>query len=171
MQHELATRGTGIGGDDRDLDAELVGGTGLAFANTLDLRGVEGIELPVALALALRAARESGLSKAALTASWPAIAVNIPDQPTQPGAQEAHFSMVAVELLGLGIASRHHRRLLGDAQIGLPESHRMTGQTIEPLDRCLQELRVGREGDVLGLSAGSRPAAGRACRPGASSSG
>jgi hypothetical protein len=48
MQHELAARGTGIGGDDRDLDAELVGRTGLAFANALDLRGVEGIELPAA---------------------------------------------------------------------------------------------------------------------------
>ena len=49
--------------------------------------------------------------------------------------------MVTVELLGVGIASRHHRRLLGDAQIGLPQSHRMrTGQAIEPLDRCMQEL-------------------------------
>jgi hypothetical protein len=63
--------------------------------------------------------------------------------------------MVSVELLGVGIASRHHRRLLGDAQIGLPESHRMTtGQAIEPLDRCMQELGVGREGDVLGLHGG-----------------
>ena len=63
--------------------------------------------------------------------------------------------MVTVELLGVGIASRHHRRLLGDAQIGLPQSHRMTtGQAIEPLDRCMQELGVGREGDVLGLHRG-----------------
>jgi hypothetical protein len=55
LQHELAARGTGVGGDDRNLDAELVGRAGLAFANALDLRGVEGIELPAALALALRA--------------------------------------------------------------------------------------------------------------------
>jgi hypothetical protein len=76
MQHELATRGTGLGGDDRDLDAELVGRTGLAFANAFDLRGVEGIELPAALARRCERiweALESGLSKAASIGSWPAI--------------------------------------------------------------------------------------------------
>ena len=55
MQHELSARRAGIGGDDRDLDAELVGRAGLALADALDLRGVEGIELPTALALALGA--------------------------------------------------------------------------------------------------------------------
>jgi hypothetical protein len=59
VQHELAARGAGVGGDDRDLDAELVGRTGLALANALDLRVWE--------------ARESGLSKAASTGSWPAM--------------------------------------------------------------------------------------------------
>jgi hypothetical protein len=52
----------------------------------------------------------------------------------QPGAQEAHLSMVAVELLGVGIAPRHHRRLLGDADVGLPQSHAVAaGQVIEAL--------------------------------------
>src|SRR5580692_8584937 len=55
VQHELATWGARIGGYDRDLDAELVGRTGLAFADALDLGGMEGIELPAALALLLRA--------------------------------------------------------------------------------------------------------------------
>ena len=31
------------------------------------------------------------------------------------GAQEAHLPVVALELLGVGIAPRHHRRPLGDA--------------------------------------------------------
>ena len=63
--------------------------------------------------------------------------------------------MVAVELLGVGIAPRHHRRLLGEAQIGLPQPHAVVaGQAIEPLDRRVQQPGVGREGDVLGLHGG-----------------
>ena len=48
------------------------------------------------------------------------LAADVADQPAQAGAQEAHFSMMAVELLGVGITSRHHCRPFGDAQIGLP---------------------------------------------------
>ena len=69
------------------------------------------------------------------------LAADIADQPTQAGAQEAHLSMVAVELLGVCITSRHHRRLLGDAQIGLPQPRAMVAsQAIEPLDRRMQQL-------------------------------
>src|ERR1700686_2171681 len=53
VQHELTARRTSVGGDDRDLDAELVRRAGLALANTLGLGGMEGIELPAALALLL----------------------------------------------------------------------------------------------------------------------
>jgi hypothetical protein len=71
------------------------------------------------------------------------------------GAQETHLSMVAVELLGVGIAPRHHRRLLGDADVGLPQSHAVAaGQVIEARDRGMEKLGVGREGDVLGLNRG-----------------
>jgi hypothetical protein len=52
--HELAARGGGVGGDDRDLDAELIGRAGVALADAFDLWGMEGIELPAALALLLR---------------------------------------------------------------------------------------------------------------------
>jgi hypothetical protein len=63
--------------------------------------------------------------------------------------------MMAVELFGVGVAARHHRRALGDTQIGLPQPHRVVaGQAIEPLDRGMQELGVGREGDVLRLYGG-----------------
>ena len=48
------------------------------------------------------------------------LATGIADQAPQAGAQQAHFSMVAVELLGVGITPRHHRRPLGDADVGLP---------------------------------------------------
>lgn len=49
------------------------------------------------------------------------------------------------------LAARHHRRAPGDAQIRLPQPHAVgAGQAIEPLDRRMGELGVGREGDGLG---------------------
>jgi hypothetical protein len=63
--------------------------------------------------------------------------------------------MMALELLGMGVTPRHHRRALGDAQIGLPQPHPASiGQTIEPPDRGVHELGVGREGNGLGLHGG-----------------
>ena len=53
MQHELTARGAGAGGDDGDLDAELVGRAGLSLADALGLGGMEGIELPATLTLLL----------------------------------------------------------------------------------------------------------------------
>lgn len=63
---------------------------------------------------------------------------------------------MAVELLGVGIASRHHRRPLGgDADLGLPQAHPVTAsQAVQSLDRRVQQPGVGREGDVLGLNGG-----------------
>ena len=59
---------------------------------------------------------------------------------------------MAVELFGVGIAPRHHRRVLGDAQVGLPQPHAMLpGQAVDALNRRMQQLGIGREGDVLGL--------------------
>ena len=49
----MAAGGAGVGGDDGDLDAELVGRAGLAFADAFGLGSMEGIELPAALALPL----------------------------------------------------------------------------------------------------------------------
>jgi hypothetical protein len=61
--------------------------------------------------------------------------------------------MVALELLGMGIAGSHHGRTLGDTQIGLPQPHpAFAGQPVEPLDRRMQQLGVGREGDGLGCT-------------------
>ena len=55
MEHELAARRAGVGGGDRGFDAELVRCAGLALADAFDLVGMEGIELPAALALLLGA--------------------------------------------------------------------------------------------------------------------
>jgi len=55
MEHKLATWGAGVGGDDRDLDPELIGRAGLALADAFDLRRMEAIKLPTALPLPLGA--------------------------------------------------------------------------------------------------------------------
>jgi hypothetical protein len=61
--------------------------------------------------------------------------------------------MMALELLGVGIASGYHRCPFGEAQIRLPQAHTLrTSQAIKPLDRRMEELGVGREGDGLGLN-------------------
>jgi hypothetical protein len=83
------------------------------------------------------------------------LAADVTDQPAKPGAQDAQFSTVAVELFGMGVASRHHRRPLGDAHVGLPQPHPvLAGHAIEPPDRRVQQLGIGREADVLGLHRG-----------------
>ena len=83
------------------------------------------------------------------------LAANVADEAAEPRAQQAQLPMVTLELLGMGIASRHHRRVLSDAQIRLPQPYAtFIGQTIEPLDRGVQQFGVGREGDGLGLHGG-----------------
>jgi hypothetical protein len=83
------------------------------------------------------------------------LAADVADDTTKPAAQDAQFATVALELFGVGIAPRHHGGALGDAQIGLPQSHAvLSGQAIEPLDRRMQELGVGRERNGLGLHRG-----------------
>ena len=60
--------------------------------------------------------------------------------------------MMALELLGVGVAPRHHRRPLGDALVRLAQPHPMlAGKARQPSDRRIEELGVGREGDRLGL--------------------
>jgi hypothetical protein len=129
LQHELAARRAGIGGDDGDLHPEFVGLAGLALADAFDLGSMEGIQLPAALALLLRAdlggARErpgEGLLQRRLTGD---LAADVADDAAEPRAQEPQLLAMAVELLGVGVAPRHHRRLLGDAQVGLPQPHPM----------------------------------------------
>jgi hypothetical protein len=58
---------------------------------------------------------------------------------------------MALELLGVGITSRHHRGVLGDAPIGLPQRHAVLfGQAHQPFDRRTQEL--GRNVMFLGCT-------------------
>ena len=152
-------RGTAIGGDDGGLDPELIGRAGFAFADALGLWGMEGIQLPTALALLLGAdlagARERGFERGLDVLPAGDLTANVPDQSAEPGAQDAQLPSVAVELFGVGIAPRHHRRPLGDTDVGLPQPDPvLLRQAVEPLDRRVQQFGVGREGDVLGLHGG-----------------
>src|SRR5215831_10954393 len=100
VQHELATRRPGIGGDDGSLHTELVRRVGLALTDALHLWSVERIQFPTALALLLRAdligARE-----------WPGeyrlevrvacdLASDVANEPAEPGAQNAQLAAVPV---------------------------------------------------------------------------
>lgn len=51
MQHEQTAGSTAVVGDDGSFDTELVGRGGLALADALDLRGMEGMKLSAALTL------------------------------------------------------------------------------------------------------------------------
>src|SRR6202158_3833468 len=109
----MTARGAGVAGDDRDLDAELVRRAGLALADALGLRGMEGIELPSTLALLLGsdlggARQRQGKRRLDVRLAFD-LAADVTDQPAQPRAQDAQFSTVAVELFGVGITPRHHR--------------------------------------------------------------
>ena len=120
---------------------------------------MEGIELPSALALLLRSdlrsARERRFEGRLEFGTSFDLAADVADDPAEPAAQQAQLAMVALELLGMGIAGSHHGRALGDTQIGLPQPQpAFAGQPVEPLDRRMQQLGVGREGDGLGLHRG-----------------
>ena len=95
MQHERATGSRAIVGDDGGFDAELVGRAGLALADTLHLGGMEGIQLPAALALLLRADL-SGPAQGEckhLLQSWLTLdlAADVADDPAQAAAQDVQL--------------------------------------------------------------------------------
>ncbi len=109
---------------------------------------MEGIQLPAALALLLGAdlggARQRQGERHLDVGVAGDLAADVTDRPAQTRAQDAQFSPVAVELLGVGVASRHHRRAFGDAEVGLPQPHPMLiGQAVEAPDGGVQQLGVG----------------------------
>jgi hypothetical protein len=105
MQDELTAGGARIGGHDGDLDAELVGGAGLAFADALNLGNMEGIQLPAALALLLGAdlvgLRQRPFEHGLEVGSTCDLAPDVADEPAEPRPQDAPLPMVALELLGM----------------------------------------------------------------------
>src|SRR3974390_2055242 len=101
---------------------------------------MEGIELPSALPLLLRA-NLSGFHEWPLEGCFKLrlagdLATDVAYDPAKSGAQHAQLPAMAVELLCVGVASRHHRGLFGNAQIGLSQRQAMRpGQPVETLNR------------------------------------
>jgi len=57
-----------------------------------------------------------------------------------------NWRLMPVELLGVGVAPAIIAAPLGDAQIGLSQPYSVpAGEAIEPLDRGMQQLGVGRK--------------------------
>ena len=120
---------------------------------------MEGIQLPATLALLLApdligARQRHGKRRLdVLMAGY--LAADITDQPAQTRAQDAQFPTVAIELLGVGVAPRHHRRAFGDAQVGLPQPYPvLAGEAVRAPDGGVQQFGVGREADGLWLHGG-----------------
>ncbi len=78
---------------------------------------MEGIELPTALALLLRAdlsgARQRPSKYRLKLRLAGDLAVDVANEAAEPAAQEAQLPLVALELFGMGIAARHHGRVFG----------------------------------------------------------
>ena len=120
---------------------------------------MEGIKLPAALALLLRADLSGPAERKGerLLEDWLALdlASDVADDPAEPAAQDAQLPLVPLELFGMGIARSHHRCGLGDPSIGLPQRDPvLLRQAVQPLDRRMQQLGIGRKGDGLRLHRG-----------------
>lgn len=102
-------------------------------------RAVERPAPHVAAAMAATGARERP-GKCLLQCD---LAAYIADDATEPRAQDAQLPAMAVELFGVGVAPRHHRRMFGDAQVGLPQPQPMLpDHAVEPPDRRVQQFGV-----------------------------
>jgi hypothetical protein len=120
---------------------------------------MEGIKLPAALALLLRAdlrgpAKREGecLLQCRLALD---LAADVADDAAEPAAQNAQLPLMPAELFGMGVAARHHRGGLGHTRIGLPQPDGVPSrQAVEPLDSRMKQLGIGRKGDGLRLHRG-----------------
>lgn len=120
---------------------------------------MKGIEFPAALALLLGAdlcgtAERKG---ECLLEGWLALdlAADVANDPAQPAAQGTQLPLLPLKLLGMGIAARHHRGGLGHTTIGLPQPDAVPSRkAVQPLDRRMQQLGIGRKGDGLRLHRG-----------------
>src|SRR5215207_3062727 len=93
-QHELATRSSGIGGDNGSFHTELVRRASLVPADALHLWGVEGIQLPATLTLLLRADLVGARQRPGKCRLERRVACDpapdVADDPAEPDAQNAH---------------------------------------------------------------------------------
>ena len=145
MKDELSAFAAFVGGRDRHFTAKLVRLVRLSLPDALGLRCMPGIKLPAALTRFLTSdlagfQQGHGEDRKQVFAITN-LALDVTDQPAEPRTQELQLAVLAFELFCMGIPSRHHRRMLGDADIGLPQIDTMVlGQFAELFDGLEQEL-------------------------------
>ena len=102
MQHELPALGRGDRRDNRDLAAELVGGSCLAAADAFHLGRVQRVDLRPALALLLVADPQRQIEQRAKAILERGIALDlaadVANDAAESGAQEFEFAPGALEL-------------------------------------------------------------------------
>jgi hypothetical protein len=102
VKHEQATGNPPVVGNDGGLDSELARRGGLAFADAVHLRGMEGIKLLAALALLLRADLRGPAKRKGerLFQCWliQNLAADFADDPTQSAAHDTQVPLMPPEL-------------------------------------------------------------------------
>lgn len=95
------------GGTDGDagLDPELVGLTGLALADALNLLGMPGVELVLVLGTLVHQPFGLEQDRSQLLADLPGLALDVPDQSADDGALFPVHPTHALELTGMGVAA------------------------------------------------------------------
>ena len=158
MGDELAALGVRQRRGDGDLDAELVRPVRLALADAFHLRRVQRIDLGSALALLLfehPPRQRQRTSQGDLTEQVGAVvelAGDVADDTAEIGFELPQSSVGALELLGVGIALMLDQRELAHPRIGLAQLDAAAlGQAHQDLAGAVEQPRVGREHDVLGL--------------------
>jgi hypothetical protein len=136
-------------------------------------RGMEGVKLPAALALLLRAdlrglAKREGECLLQYRLAL-APAADLADDPAEPAAQNAQLPLMPLELLGMSVAARHHRGGLGHTRIGIGRKVDGFGCTVASTVTCLRSWP--RNAPASCATAGSPPAAAPTCRRAACANG
>ena len=137
-----------------DLDAELIGFVGLAFANALDLRSMQRVELPATLALALildpASPRERQREHVCEFRSADDLAGDVADDAPEHRADAPQGSVGPLELLGVGIALVPDQRDLADPHVRLAQGHApRLGEAHQALACAMHQLGVRRKGNRL----------------------
>ena len=92
----------------------------LAFANALDLRGVQRIDLASALMLAQPAGEHERMGEGALQFSLALdVAHDVANDPAEIAADRLQRPVGALELLGVGVALMGDQRAFADPRVGL----------------------------------------------------
>jgi hypothetical protein len=139
--------------------AELVGGTGLSFADALHLGRVQRVDLRPALTLLLMAHTQRQIEQRAEAVFERCVALDlaadVTDDAAEPRVQELQLPPGALELMGMRIAPDHDGGALGHPQIALAQFDTLAfGQIDQLLDRAMNEPGVGRMRDRFLLHGG-----------------